>query len=105
MKTFSTLALAFFLCCTASAQIRKAEFAHTKKADRLFDKWQYFEAAKLYEDAVKQNPSPELYYRLGQCYQKMFRFEDAAAAYDKVNASGTFSDPSFYLNYGLVKKY
>ncbi|CAN5914580.1 hypothetical protein BH11BAC7_BH11BAC7_27470 [soil metagenome] len=95
MKTFITTAL-LFTCLMA--------FGQTKKADRLFDKWEYSEAAKLYEDAVKKDASADNYYKLGQCYQKMFRFQEAAAAYDKVNASGNFSQADFYLNYGLVLK-
>lgn len=79
-------------------------FGQTKKADRLFEKWEYYEAAKLYEKAVEEDPSSDNYYKLGQCYQKMFRFEDAVAAYDKVNASGTYSRADFYLNYGLMLK-
>jgi len=96
MKTFITTALAFLLCSMAFGQI--------KKADRLFDKWEYYEAAKLYEKVAKDNPSPDVYYKLGQCYQKMFRFQEALTAYDKVNASGDYSHSDFYLNYGLVLK-
>jgi len=104
MKTIITTALAFLICSMGFGQMKSTGIEHTKKADRLFDKWQYYEAAKLYEDAAKDNPSPDVYYKLGQCYQKMFLFQDAVNAYDKVNAAGPYNHPEFYLNYGLVLK-
>lgn len=78
--------------------------ASTKHADRLFDKWEYYKAAQLYEKESEKNPTQYVYYRLGQCYQKMHRYNEAVVAYDKVNSMGTFNDASFYLNYGLVLK-
>jgi outer membrane protein OmpA-like peptidoglycan-associated protein/tetratricopeptide (TPR) repeat protein len=96
MKTIITTAFLIFTCSMV--------FAQTKKADRLFDKWEYDEAAKLYERAVKEDPSSDNYYRLGQCYQKMFRFQEAVDAYDKVNAAGSYNRADFYLNYGLMLK-
>ncbi len=96
MKTFSTIVVAFFICTLA--------FGQTKKADRLFEKWEYAAAAEKYEAAVKKDPSPENYYRLGQCYQEMFLYREAINAYDKVNAAGAFGQADFYLNYGLMLK-
>jgi outer membrane protein OmpA-like peptidoglycan-associated protein len=104
MKTIITTAIAFFICSVTFGQIKSTDMGHTKKADRLFDKWEYYEAAKEYEDVAKDNPSPDVYYKLGQCYQKMFRFQEAVDAYDKVNSYGSFNQPDFYLNYGLVLK-
>jgi outer membrane protein OmpA-like peptidoglycan-associated protein/tetratricopeptide (TPR) repeat protein len=96
MKTIITTAVAIFMCSVLFGQMRKA--------DRLFEKWQYNEAAELYAKQAAKKPSPDVYYKLGMCYQKMFRFQDAVNAYDKVNAYGTYSNPDFYLNYGLVLK-
>lgn len=101
MKTFITTILVLFLATVSVAQ--------EKKADRLFNKWQYADAAKLYEEAVKKNPSPDLYYKLGYCYQKMFLYKEAVNAYDQVNngtSAGTssYSNPEFYFNYGLMLK-
>ncbi len=80
-------------------------FAQTKKADRLYDSWEYFRAAKLYEKKIAKKPSTELYFKLGETYRMMNSYKkQEQAAYDKVNEAGTYSDPEFYLNYGLVLK-
>jgi outer membrane protein OmpA-like peptidoglycan-associated protein/tetratricopeptide (TPR) repeat protein len=79
-------------------------FAQLKKADRLFDRWAYYDAARIYKKEADKKSTPEINYKLGLCYQKMLKYEDAKAAYDKVNASGRYSDPMFYYNYGQVLK-
>ncbi len=96
MKTLYVIAIALFLITVADA--------NTKRADRLFEKWDYYKAAQLYEKAAKKNPSQLLYYKLGLCYQKMHKYSNAVAAYDQVNAMGHYDDKNFYLNYGLVLK-
>jgi outer membrane protein OmpA-like peptidoglycan-associated protein/tetratricopeptide (TPR) repeat protein len=96
MKTIYVTVIALFLIVFANA--------NTKRADRLFEKWDYYKAAQLYEKAAKKNPSQLVYYKLGLCYQKMHKYSSAVTAYDKVNAMGHYDDKSFYLNYGLVLK-
>ncbi len=77
--------------------------AQTPKADRLFENWDYFRAAKLYEKEAEKNPSADVYYKLGECYRIMKQYtNEEQAAYDKVNAAGVYHKPEFYLNYGLV---
>lgn len=78
--------------------------AQTPKADRLFESWEYFRAAKLYEIEAAKNPSPEVYFKLGECYRKMNWYKEAKVAYDKVNETGVYSNPEFYLNYGQILK-
>lgn len=97
MKTFITGIFVCLLCTLVTA--------NTRKADRLFEKWQYAEAAQLYQKEADKHPSAEVYDKLGQCYQKMFRFREAATAYDKVKSYGdNYSRTTFYLDYGLVLK-
>ncbi|HYG50758.1 MAG TPA: OmpA family protein [Flavobacteriales bacterium] len=79
-------------------------FAQVKKADRLFDQWAYYDAAKCYKKEADKNSTPEINYKLGQCYQKMLKYAEAKDAYDRVAAAGRFDDPMFYYNYGLVLK-
>jgi outer membrane protein OmpA-like peptidoglycan-associated protein/tetratricopeptide (TPR) repeat protein len=79
-------------------------FAQTKKADRLFDKWAYYDAAKCYKKEADKNSSQEANYKLGLCYQKMLKYAEAKEAFDKVAAAGKYDDPMFYYNYGLVLK-
>jgi outer membrane protein OmpA-like peptidoglycan-associated protein/tetratricopeptide (TPR) repeat protein len=97
MKTIYILAIAMLISVIAIGD-------NTKKADRLFDKWDYYKAAQLYQEAAQKHPTQYVYYRLGQCYQKMHRYKDAVAAYDSVNKMGHYDNPSFYLDYGLVLK-
>jgi len=96
MKKILILTFAVLLSLFATAQ--------TRRADTLFAKWEYFKAAKLYEKAIAKNPTQDLYYKLGECYQKMHHYKEALAAYDKVNAIGHYANADFYLNYGLVLK-
>lgn len=76
--------------------------AQYKKADRLFDRWEYYRAAKIYEKKANKNSSAEAYVRLGECYQKMNLYKEALAAYDIVNSKNPYITPEFYLNYGLI---
>ncbi len=95
MKYLSLLLLAFCLMA----------FSHTeKKADRLFARWEYCEAAKLYEKEAAKNPTADVYYKLGECYRKMNSKKQEQVADDKVNSYGPYSKPVFYLNYGQVLK-
>jgi peptidoglycan-associated lipoprotein len=95
MKTCYSILILIAISCTAV-------HAGTAKADRLFDRWEYYRAAQLYEREVKKNPGADVYYKLGECYRKMNRYKQAAAAYDQVNAEGTYHNPDFYLHYGQV---
>ncbi len=96
MKQKTLLFIAALFCMTAMAK--------TPKADRLFERWEYFRAAKLYEKEAAKHPSADIYFKLGECYRKMNKYKEEQAAYDRVNASGTYSKPEFYLNYGQVLK-
>ena len=88
--------VALFFCTIAIAQ--------TKKADRLFEKWEYYEASLLYKKAILENPSQDLNFKLGVCYQKMFKYKEAQLAYDEVDSVGNYDKADFYFNYGLVLK-
>lgn len=96
MKKIITTLLAISFCIVVMAQ--------TKKADRLFNNWEYFEAATLYEKAAVKNPSQDVYFKLGQCYQKMNKYSDALRCYNVVNDSGPYTNPEFYLKYGQILK-
>lgn len=92
MKWCYCLILITFFCITLGAQ--------TQKADELFDNWEYYRAAKLYNEALVKSPALLTYFRLGECYRKMHMYREEVAAYDKVNAAGVFYNPEFYLYYG-----
>ncbi len=78
--------------------------AQTDKADKLYNNWDYYGAAQLYEKSTATQPSQDVYYKLGECYRKMCNYPSALKAYDKVNSMGDYKDPSFYLYYGWMLK-
>lgn len=85
----------FTLICTAAN-------ANLYKADKMFGRWEYSRAVRIYEKHASRHPVPETYYKIGQCYQEMNRYQQAEDAYRKVDQAGTFSDAEFYLRYGRV---
>lgn len=96
MKRILIITIAFF--------ITVCSYGQEKRADRLFIQWNYSKAAELYTKAAAKHPTQDLYYKLGQCYQKMHRYPDAARAYDAVNNLGHYNSAQFYLDYGRVLK-
>lgn len=94
MKTFYQMLL-FTLICTAV-------HGNMYKADKMFERWEYSRAVKIYEKHAKRNPEPDTYYKIGLCYQKMNRYQQAEAAFRNVDTAGTYKDPEFYLHYGQV---
>ena len=67
-----------FLCCTAvSAQTKQ-------RADTLYSKEHYAEAAKAYEAILaKQGVAAEIYYNLGNCYYKLDNIPLAILNYER----------------------
>ncbi len=96
MKKIFIIALTALFCHTL--------LAGTKKADRLFDLWEYYRAAKLYEKEASKHPGADIYFKLGECYRIMNMHKEEQEADDKVNAYGIYNKPEFYLNYGQVLK-
>ncbi len=94
-KTYTSIIAVLFSITT---------IAQTPKADRLFEQWDFFNAAKLYETEAAKNPSADVNFKLGECYRIMNWYKEAKAAYDKVNEAGVYSNPEFYLNYGQILK-
>jgi outer membrane protein OmpA-like peptidoglycan-associated protein/tetratricopeptide (TPR) repeat protein len=78
--------------------------AQTAQEDKLFEKWEYYKAAQLYEQDAAKNPSQDLYYKLGECYQKMCKYKEARAAYRKVDSMGQYKNPEFYYRYAQILK-
>lgn len=95
MKHLLIIILIILLCFTGMAQ--------TQRADKLFKNWEYFRAEKLYKKEAEKNPSADVYFKLGECYRIMNQYKnEEQEAYDRVNMAGVYSDPEFYVNYGLV---
>lgn len=96
MKKLLFALLAFLFCTVA--------FADTKKADKLFENWEYYKAAKLYEQEVATNPSADVYYKLGECYMRMGDYARAVTSFDHVNILGPYKVAYFYFRYGQALK-
>ncbi len=96
MKKILVLAIASMASLYAPAQ--------TRRADTLYAHWNYYKASERYEKAAAKNPTQDVYYKLGECYQKMHNYKNALTAYDKVAAIGHYTNAAFYLNYGLMLK-
>lgn len=94
MKTFYQMLLFTFIC--------SAVHANMYKADKMFERWEYARAVKIYEKHAKRNPESDTYYKIGLCYQKMNRYQQAEAAFRNVDTAGTYHDAEFYLHYGEV---
>jgi hypothetical protein len=63
--------------------------AQERRADRLFDRWDYAKASTIYQRKINRKPSADLYYQLGICYRKMSaHFKDEEAAFAKVEEYG-----------------
>ncbi|HTF03402.1 MAG TPA: OmpA family protein [Bacteroidia bacterium] len=94
MKTSYYIILLLALCTTA--------YGRSHKADKLFERWEYSRAARLYEKEAVRHPDQDVHFKLGECYRQMNRYSQAKDAYDKVNAAGPYSNSEFYLHYGQV---
>ena len=63
---------------------------HLKAAIAYYDEARYEDAAREMESAYALKPLPDLQYNLAQCYERLGRYTDAAAAYEtylKANAA------------------
>ncbi|HEX8950427.1 MAG TPA: tetratricopeptide repeat protein [Polyangia bacterium] len=68
----------------ATAQDDKTERAriHLKAAIAYYDEARYEDAAREMETAYQLKPLPDLQYNLAQCYERLGRYTEAAAAYE-----------------------
>src|SRR6476646_10488299 len=55
---------------------------HLKAAIAYYDEARYEDAAREMESAYALKPLPDLQYNLAQCYERLGRYTDAAAAYE-----------------------
>ncbi|WP_196891863.1 OmpA family protein [Aureivirga marina] len=70
------------ICILASAvQLANAQSSTQKKADKLFGKARYVQAAELYEKEVNENKSLDLLEKLGDCYYYNGKMNNAAKYY------------------------
>jgi outer membrane protein OmpA-like peptidoglycan-associated protein len=71
------------------------------KADRMFERFEFFEAAKLYEKALAKQDDPQAQLRLAECYRLTNKFDLAAKWYGQaVGERGV--EPIFKFRYGQM---
>lgn len=105
-KSISALLIFFMLSLSSiNAQNSKVE-----KANRMYDKFAFVEAAKLYTELVnKGNNSLEVYKNLGDCYFYNGNYSSAVQWYSKIADRGDNLDNEYYFRYaqslGSIKKY
>jgi len=57
--------------------------AHVLAGIAYYDEARYDEAAREMEAAYRLKPVPELQYNLGECYERLRRYDDAVVAYQR----------------------
>jgi tetratricopeptide (TPR) repeat protein len=102
----SLLRSLLLLACFGMLSIAHAQSGRLAKADRLFERYAFADAAPVYERVLsKKDPSeaewrqPSL--RLAECYRLTNRFEEAAEWYGKVVGQRGV-DPEYRFRYGQM---
>lgn len=76
-----------------------------KRADKLYGKYAYMDAAKSYEKAFeKGDKSPELFKKLGNTYYFNANQEKAAKWYNELFALNVAVEPEYYFRYSHALK-
>jgi len=91
--------LLLYLCLFLSSLTLYAQSGKIKQADKLFDKFSYVKAIKLYKSALEKKPS-DLYAnkKLGDCYM-LLRQPQKAVPYYKIALKKNDIKPSYYYIY------
>ncbi|BAV08691.1 Outer membrane protein OmpA [Filimonas lacunae] len=73
-------------------------------ADRRFERFEFVVAAPLYEQIVKDGKvKPQVYYKLGYCYEMMQQYEKAVATYQTFLKRDT-ANPALWMRVGDMQK-
>lgn len=90
---------------TPSSFINVAESRLMKRADKLYDKYAYMDAARSYEKAYEKGEnSPELFKKLGNTYYFNANLERAAKWYNELFALNVVVEPEYYFRYSHALK-
>lgn len=82
--------------------IGNAQNADTKKADKLYDRYEFVDAAKEYLKIELKKADPYVYKQLGDCYYNVFNSKEAEKWYSK--AVETTQDAETYFRYAQMLK-
>jgi outer membrane protein OmpA-like peptidoglycan-associated protein/tetratricopeptide (TPR) repeat protein len=94
------IVFAFLMLCMLHNNSMQAQNNKLEKANEVYNKFAFVEAAKLYTKLVdKGNNSVEVYTKLGDCYYYNGNYSEASAWYSKVIDGGNTVDPEYYFRY------
>ena len=99
MKKYSSILIIILV----TGFFANAQSKSTKKADRLFAKFEFVEAAKAYEEVIsKGNGSEYVYAQLAEAYYNVFNTVDAEKWYAKTLE--TSESPELIFKYAQMLK-
>jgi outer membrane protein OmpA-like peptidoglycan-associated protein len=102
MKGF--LVIIFMICASSTHAQRVA----TDYGDIYFEFFQFKEAIKYYDEALRTATKPNkiqyLNEQLSQCYKYLFQYQKAETYFAKIMTSGLEVKPEFYIDYGNILK-
>jgi len=91
--------LVLYICIFLSSITLYAQSGKVKQADKLFNKFSYTKAIKLYKSALQKKPNNlHIHKKLGDCYMLLRQPQKAAPHYKNVVEESTV-DPYYYYAY------
>jgi len=94
--------LVLYICIFLSSLTLYAQSGKVKQADKLFNKFSYMKAIKLYQSELEKRPNNlHVYKKLGDCYMLLRQPQKAAPYYKRVVTSSDI-DPIYYYAYAQV---
>jgi len=94
--------LVIYICIFLSSITLYAQSGKVKQADKLFNKFSYMKAIKLYQSELQKRPNNlHVYKKLGDCYMLLRQPQKAAPYYKRVVKIGNI-DPIYYYAYAQV---
>jgi len=94
--------LVLYICIFLTSITLYAQSGKVKQADKLFNKFSYMKAIKLYQSELQKRPNNlHVHKKLGDCYMLLRQPQKAAPYYKKVVKSGSI-DPIYYYAYAQV---
>ncbi|MFI5173074.1 MAG: hypothetical protein ACHQFW_11830 [Chitinophagales bacterium] len=97
------LKIFFLFICFASIEICSAQENFLKRADKLYDREVYNEAAEIYRTYLQQTYDFDVNYKLAECYRHLNLTREAAFWYEII-AQQKPDDPDILLNYANLLK-
>src|SRR5690554_2707723 len=99
-KSYTALLFALSIVGTMTAQNKR-----TKKADQLYDRLEYAQAAEAYEKLVKKGRADDyVYTKLGNAYYYMNASKEAEKNYQKALSSNTEDAETVYRYAQVLKR-